>query len=767
MKMLKFGTLTALLLAPSVLACGGEELDDEALDQGESFAVRGVDVNLKIISDWRSGYCANVALKNSSSAAVTDWSAVIALNGSKLTSIWSAKGSVAGGLLTATPQGFNKVMAAGASASFGFCASSASATMRPSVHSLEITGGGAPPAPSPGAGAIQPPTITRPLGSSCPAKSFPYTTGTGASYHVAVNGDDRAVGDQDRPFATIGRCAAVAQAGDSCVIHGGTYRETLKPLRSGTASQPITFRAAAGERPIISAADRISGLVLASGQGGKPVYRATMPWTLNNATRPAGTDQVFVNGVALTEARWPNLNKPLMRTTRADWAKTTAGEVGSMTSPGLASLPDASKQAAYITALPGALWTIASGKVTAASGTTIKFKINTHLDDVYYAPKANNYFYLFGTRALLDAPGEWSRDADGSLYIWSPDGRDLSGAMAEAKRRDTAIDLGAVSHVRVVGFEVRGGRIVTGKGTQGIVLDRLAIHHPTHALFQDRAWGGGVPAIALNASKSMVLNSLIEGSAFGGIEMNSDGSASGNTVANCAVLDNNYTGANPFGVSIPGSGHTIYGNRISGFGTGGLLDMRDTQSSDASCNEISDGGHMTSDGGLVMITRGTDGKGTRLHHNYIHHGSGEADQAQMFYGTSGFYTEGSVKNFVIDHNIIDKVGCGICLGPGPEGAVQGFKVYNNTVMGNLGTNWSWDYDHEGTVVANNFFMEMVGTFKTITLQNNLVLKNGGNSTIADPMLNSDYTPKPGSPLIGKGLSIPPYTGSKPVNVGAR
>lgn len=633
---------------------------------------------------------------------------------------------------------------------------------RPSTGGTSGLAGGGGAGASGTESEVQPPSITRPLGTACPARSFEYAVGTGATRHVATGGDDTAIGDEAHPFATIGHCADVAQPGDTCLVHGGIYRETLAPPVSGTAAQPITFRAAPGETPVISALDRITGFTRVPGSA--PLYRATMPWTLNTASRPAGCDLVLVDGVPLLEARWPNLSKELKLTTRDDWAKTTDGAVGTLTSPELANLPDSSKPGSYITALGGALWTIASGQVTAGSGTTLHFAINSPDNSEYYAPRANNYFFLFGSRALLDAPGEWFRDADGALDVWAPDGRDLGAALVEAKRRDIAVDLSAVSHVRVVGFEVRAGRIVTAAGTEDIVLDRLAVRDATHALYQSAPWAGGDAAIAVAASNSLVINSLVEGSAFFGIEV--DRASSGNTVANCAVLHTDPVGFNIAAMVASGSNQTVYGNLVNGVGVNAALGM-DAAQSEISCNDLGEGGLLTADGGILMTTRGSDGRGTRVHHNFIHGGRGLADGAQLFYGTSGIYTEGNVQDFVYDHNVIVEVGCGICLGPGPEGPVRFVKVYNNTVLGNLGMNWSWDYVHEGTVVSNNFFTEMVGTFNTVDLTNNRVLRNGGSSTIADPMLNADYTPQPGSPLIGAGIEIPPYTGPAPVNIGAR
>ncbi len=48
-------------------------------------------------------------------------------------------------------------------------------------------------------------------------------------------------------FNTIGACAAVAVAGDTCVVYAGTYNETVTPAASGSAGSPITFATNPGD----------------------------------------------------------------------------------------------------------------------------------------------------------------------------------------------------------------------------------------------------------------------------------------------------------------------------------------------------------------------------------------------------------------------------------------------------------------------------------------------------------------------------------------
>ena len=49
------------------------------------------------------------------------------------------------------------------------------------------------------------------------------------------------------------------RAGDTCLIRGGTYRETVTPTNSGKSDAPITFEPYLNEVVVISGADIVSG----------------------------------------------------------------------------------------------------------------------------------------------------------------------------------------------------------------------------------------------------------------------------------------------------------------------------------------------------------------------------------------------------------------------------------------------------------------------------------------------------------------------------
>ena len=51
--------------------------------------------------------------------------------------------------------------------------------------------------------------------------------------HVATDGDDSKDGSASSPLRTISRAADLARPGDTVLVHGGEYREWVRPRRGG------------------------------------------------------------------------------------------------------------------------------------------------------------------------------------------------------------------------------------------------------------------------------------------------------------------------------------------------------------------------------------------------------------------------------------------------------------------------------------------------------------------------------------------------------
>ncbi|MFI9526133.1 right-handed parallel beta-helix repeat-containing protein [Micromonospora rosaria] len=113
------------------------------------------------------------------------------------------------------------------------------------------SGGGTPPTTPPG-GTTPPPTTppTTPPPTTPPVTTPPPAAG---ALVVATTGDDANPGTLARPLRTIQRAHDLVQPGGTIAVRGGTYAPsvTIKILKDGTASQPITLTAYQHERVVI------------------------------------------------------------------------------------------------------------------------------------------------------------------------------------------------------------------------------------------------------------------------------------------------------------------------------------------------------------------------------------------------------------------------------------------------------------------------------------------------------------------------------------
>jgi hypothetical protein len=159
-------------------------------------------------------------------------------------------------------------------------------------------------------------------------------TGIATNYYVGGTGaSDTNPGTISQPFATIGKAAAVAVAGDVVNIRTGTYRETIIPANSGTPGNPIIFQ------PDGAAIVTISGADIADGgwsvYNGN-IYQKTISLPVNGYNDHATSNtllmanQVFVNGHMMIEARWPNVSDANDLMKKSDFRIGTIGTWGSV-----------------------------------------------------------------------------------------------------------------------------------------------------------------------------------------------------------------------------------------------------------------------------------------------------------------------------------------------------------------------------------------------------------------------------------------------------
>jgi|GEM_PF-1941676 len=89
-----------------------------------------------------------------------------------------------------------------------------------------------------------------------PAAAFAAVYTVDSSHKSAADGNP---GTPDKPLISISAAAKLAKPGDTVLIQGGLYRESLTVPNSGVPGKPITYAAAPGQRVILTGADRVSG----------------------------------------------------------------------------------------------------------------------------------------------------------------------------------------------------------------------------------------------------------------------------------------------------------------------------------------------------------------------------------------------------------------------------------------------------------------------------------------------------------------------------
>jgi Right handed beta helix region/Protein of unknown function (DUF1565) len=158
--------------------------------------------------------------------------------------------------------------------------------------------------------------------------------------HVATNGADTADGSVSRPLRTINRAAELARPGDTVLVHGGEYREWVRPRRGGlSGTRRITYQAAPGEHVVIKGSERVTGWEPEQGT----VWRATVPNALFGDWNPFAQEiagdwlaepkpplvkhlgDVYLNGLSFYEAGTrEEVTDPPLRTEITDhWTRTT------------------------------------------------------------------------------------------------------------------------------------------------------------------------------------------------------------------------------------------------------------------------------------------------------------------------------------------------------------------------------------------------------------------------------------------------------------
>lgn len=557
--------------------------------------------------------------------------------------------------------------------------------------------------------------------------------GSGATeYHVAVTGSDQASGTSAAPFETISRAAASLKTGDTCVIHAGVYRETVRPASSGTPDRPVSVVAAAGEDVVVSGAELVAGDWTRADGAAHCVSLPTYP------------GQVFVDGEPMMEARWPNAPlAPVMDrlTVRAEAGQGTDYEI--LCDP---TLPRGDFSDARVLIWPGSMWNNAVRKVLGyESGKSFRFdppfkaiQEKYHKDDPY-RPKPTNPYILFGSRAALDQPGEWFHDGPaGTLTLLFPAAASPQDSVVEVRSRDYGFDLSGLAHIQIEGIRLFATAIDMRDARNCVVQDcmlRWADHFSTPD-------GYRIPEAKniVSGVDNTWRHCRITGAAGAAIRL----IGKGNRVVNCIIEEANYLGVNCAAVDAGGSENALI-EHCSIFRAGrDLVGHGRAKGIKILYNDLHHPNLLSNDTGATYAWK-TDAFGSEIAYNWIHHITGH---------TNGVYLDNFCNGFHVHHNVIWNAR-NIRL----NSDATNHLIANNTLYGDQPFGTFCYYNHtpnqEGTRIVNNLIVRRVDTKDpSIFVQGERgpVYEHNGRGAV-----DSRGVPEKGSTVIDAGVAIPRIT----------
>lgn len=284
-----------------------------------------------------------------------------------------------------------------------------------------------------------------------------------AELWVSPDGNDRAAGTREQPFATIQMAQRKARElrrqdaptiadGIHIVVRGGTYQLAAPWLirweDSGTAASPTVFRAAPGERVIVSGGTAVSGWRKPTSEVAGLPGKARPHVLVAEAPRVAG-DRLRIRDL------WVGERKAVRaRTLRDGEMHQLAGwdrpnEVATIPATVLGGIAEP----AGLEMIIAQQWEIAILRVRSIerSGDLARLTFHSPESAIEFQhpwpqpilpPEGGGAFFLANAIEFLDEPGEWFQDREsGLIYYWPLAGEDVASVGATVPVLSTLLEV--------------------------------------------------------------------------------------------------------------------------------------------------------------------------------------------------------------------------------------------------------------------------------------------------------------------------------------
>lgn len=555
-----------------------------------------------------------------------------------------------------------------------------------------------------------------------------------AEYHVSKTGTDESSGTAKEPFRTLSKASRSMLPGDTCVIHEGIYRETMIVQRSGEPGRPIRIQAAPGARVVLSAAEPRE-LLWTREKDGVYVAKIDPP-----------PRQLFFDGQMAREAHWPNgkygdlMDRPCMKAEEGTGYERLICK----------ELPPGDFNGGYALIWRGGAWTNVTARIKDYHpGESLAFDppFTPHSDQYHqgdaFKPRAGNRFLLVGSRAALDAPGEYLVDPGcGLTRFVPPPGKTCGDLRFEVKARDHVLVIRGCSHVEVTGIELFGGAFDLA-GANHCVLDDVKSFYSNDFTRTAREVPA-YPANRIRGNHNTLRRCHLAYAAGTGLDIQGED----NTLENCVIHDIGYMGTYEGAVQVKGTKRTVIDHCSIYRGGRDLILHHQAEKLRITYCDLHHAVMLNDDAGATYAW-GTDGKGSVIAFNWVHH--------SVQNHTVGIYLDNFCKNFVVHHNVVWACGSsGITL----NCDALNHLVANNTIAQCPKAFGTFAYhrytpDQTGTRIVNNLLLAQLDPadpYQVISGAKGAKLEANGIGAV-----DADGMPTAGSKAIDAGVVIPDIT----------
>ena len=384
-----------------------------------------------------------------------------------------------------------------------------------------------------------------------------------ADIHVAVNGSDSNSGTIEAPFRTIGKAASVMLSGDRCLMHAGTYRETIAPK-----SDSLYFGPYKDDHVEINGCDVVDE-----------------PWgvfkgKIQTIPSPKKVWQIFVDGKRMKVARFPDMGneETLLTTDKENYLPTEIlmppePDQSILKFPAVKDFPENYFEGGIYSGMHGRNpFTSCTGLILPSKGDVLNIFAFGHRawNKQNHTRMGAGNGYIINCLAVLDAPAEWFWSPDDKhLYFYPPTETANGKSVVEVRHRLWGLDLRERKNIVVERLHFKAASIRMDDAVGCEVRQCEVLYASPWTAFKSTDYGGRVDAscgVYVSGKKNRLWRNRIAHNWGAGVRIE----GSDNILEQCLIEDIGWLGRRTAGVQVWGQRNHVLRNVIRKVGNSGM-----------------------------------------------------------------------------------------------------------------------------------------------------------------------------------------------------